>query len=264
MTNDLREATVFHTVFGDVTEVADSAKALASATGVLRSTVGQQTAINFVPTLSFVADIVPDNARELDAALERVRTPTPNWPAPARGRRPGGRDPYRRPAEDDDDERRRCGGRRRPGDALPPRTSGARCPPAGPGVDELPVRSQQCHPSRSLEPDPVRRGHRRRQARSWGGPTAGHGDPTDGGKRGEIGRTPSIAADEPDGGGPHTWPPAAVRSTDVSARTPTFFGPGRGMPIGQSNIVPRPGPPRASDRESTSWRRRGTSWPPWS
>ena len=28
----------------------------------------------------------------------------------------------------------------------------------------------------------------------------GTGDPTDGGKRGEIGETPSIAADEPDDG----------------------------------------------------------------
>ena len=38
VTSDLREATVFYTVYGDATAAADSARALASATGVLRST----------------------------------------------------------------------------------------------------------------------------------------------------------------------------------------------------------------------------------
>src|SRR3712207_7006136 len=45
VTSDLREATVFYTVYGDATQVEDSAKALTSATGVLRSTVGRQTGI---------------------------------------------------------------------------------------------------------------------------------------------------------------------------------------------------------------------------
>src|SRR5438270_12642902 len=66
VTGDLREATVFYTVYGDETQIADSAAALASATGILRSTVGRQTGIKFVPTLTFVADIVPDTARELE------------------------------------------------------------------------------------------------------------------------------------------------------------------------------------------------------
>ena len=35
---------------------------------------------------------------------------------------------------------------------------------------------------------------------SAAGRSHGAGDPTDGGKRGEIGETPSIAADEPDDG----------------------------------------------------------------
>jgi ribosome-binding factor A len=86
VTSDLREATVFYTVYGDATQVEDSARALTSATGVLRSTVGKQTGIKFVPTLTFVADHVPDTARELDEALERVGTPTPSWPASARAR----------------------------------------------------------------------------------------------------------------------------------------------------------------------------------
>jgi ribosome-binding factor A len=104
VTGDLREATVFYTVFGDDTQVADSAKALASATGVLRSTVGRQTGIKFVPTLTFVADHVPDTARELDEALERVRHADAELARAREGARyAGDADPYRRPAAEDDD-----------------------------------------------------------------------------------------------------------------------------------------------------------------
>jgi ribosome-binding factor A len=105
VTSDLREATVFYTVYGDETEVADSAKALASATGVLRSAVGRQTGINFVPTLTFVADIVPDTARELEEALERARHADAELARAREGASyAGDADPYRKPAEDEDDE----------------------------------------------------------------------------------------------------------------------------------------------------------------
>jgi ribosome-binding factor A len=107
VTSDLREATVFYTVYGDETQIADSAAALASATGVLRSTVGKQTGIKFVPTLSFVADIVPDTARELEIALERVRHADAELARAREGAQYAGEpDPYRRPVEDvvgDDD-----------------------------------------------------------------------------------------------------------------------------------------------------------------
>jgi ribosome-binding factor A len=105
VTSDLREATVFYTVYGDATQVEDSAKALASATGVLRSTVGRQTGIKFVPTLAFVADHVPDTARELDEALERARHADAELARIRAGAQyAGDADPYRRPAEDDDDD----------------------------------------------------------------------------------------------------------------------------------------------------------------
>jgi ribosome-binding factor A len=105
VTNDLREATVFYTVYGDDTEAADSARALASATGVLRSTVGRQTGVKFVPSLTFVADHVPDTARELDAALERVRHADAELARAREGASYAGEpDPYRRPAEDDDED----------------------------------------------------------------------------------------------------------------------------------------------------------------
>ena len=105
VTSDLREATVFYTVYGDATQVEDSAKALSSATGVLRSTVGKQTGIKFVPTLAFVADHVPDTARELDAALERVRHADAELAKARQGAQYAGEpDPYRRPAEDDGED----------------------------------------------------------------------------------------------------------------------------------------------------------------
>jgi ribosome-binding factor A len=72
---------------------------------VLRSTVGRQTGIKFVPTLTFVADHVPDTARELDAALERVRHADAELARIREGAQYAGEpDPYRHPAEDDGDE----------------------------------------------------------------------------------------------------------------------------------------------------------------
>lgn len=104
VTGDLREATVYYTVYGDESQVADSAAALASATGVLRSTVGRQTGIKFVPTLEFVADMVPDTARELEEALERARHADEELArARAGASYAGDADPYRKPAEDDED-----------------------------------------------------------------------------------------------------------------------------------------------------------------
>ena len=100
VTNDLREATVFYTVYGTPEQVADSAKALASATGVLRSTVGRQTGVKFVPTLSFVADVVPDTARELDEALARAQAADAELARAREGASYAGEaDPYRHPAD---------------------------------------------------------------------------------------------------------------------------------------------------------------------
>ena len=105
VTGDLREATVFYTVYGDENQIEDSAKALASATGILRATVGRQTGIKFVPTLAFVADIVPDTARELEIALEKVRHADAELARAREGAEYAGEpDPYRRPADEDDED----------------------------------------------------------------------------------------------------------------------------------------------------------------
>lgn len=69
VTADLREATVFYTVYGDDEARAETAAALESAKGVLRSEVGRQTGIKHTPSLAFVLDAVPDTARHIDELL---------------------------------------------------------------------------------------------------------------------------------------------------------------------------------------------------
>ncbi|MDP3972379.1 MAG: 30S ribosome-binding factor RbfA [Candidatus Nanopelagicales bacterium] len=73
VTNDLRDATVYYTVLGDDQQCADSAVALESAKGLMRSEVGRQTGVKFTPTLSFVADTVPSSARRIDDLLRQAR-----------------------------------------------------------------------------------------------------------------------------------------------------------------------------------------------
>ncbi|WTW94610.1 30S ribosome-binding factor RbfA [Streptomycetaceae bacterium NBC_01309] len=103
VTGDLREATVFYTVFGDETEREASAAALESAKGILRSEVGRQTGVRYTPSLAFVADAVPDNARQIDELLARAQEADAAVRFTAAGASyAGDADPYRTPAEDDD------------------------------------------------------------------------------------------------------------------------------------------------------------------
>src|SRR6202035_202751 len=73
LTNDLREATVFYTVYGSPQERADTAAALASATGVIRSEVGRQTGLRHTPSLAFVPDTVPEGARRMEDLVAPAR-----------------------------------------------------------------------------------------------------------------------------------------------------------------------------------------------
>ena len=58
VTPDLREATLYYTVYGTDEERQSSAMALESAKGVLRSQVGRQTGVRYTPSLQFIADVV--------------------------------------------------------------------------------------------------------------------------------------------------------------------------------------------------------------
>ncbi len=99
ITADLRDATVYYTVYGDDTARQETAMALHSATGVIRSEVGRQTGVKFTPTLSFVADVVPDHAQAIEELLSRARAADEQVHRVAEGARPAGDpDPYRRSA----------------------------------------------------------------------------------------------------------------------------------------------------------------------
>ena len=105
LTNDLREATVYYTVFGSDQERADSAQALASATGVIRSEVGRQLGLRHTPSLAFVADVLPDTAQRIEELVGRARDADAELARSRVGAVPAGDpDPYRKPADDDDDE----------------------------------------------------------------------------------------------------------------------------------------------------------------
>ena len=96
VTADLRDATLYYTVYGDETARADSAAALDSARGVLRSQVGLQTGIKFTPTLAFVPDVVPEQAGRIDELLAVARDADAGLAQVRQGARyAGDPDPYK-------------------------------------------------------------------------------------------------------------------------------------------------------------------------
>ncbi len=108
VTGDLREATVFYTVYGSEDEIAGTAAALASATGLIRSEVGRQTGLKHTPSISFTRDTVPEAARTIEDLVEKARAADAAVAAARNGAvHAGDPDPYRTPDDQndaDDDE----------------------------------------------------------------------------------------------------------------------------------------------------------------
>ncbi|MGN6599759.1 MAG: 30S ribosome-binding factor RbfA [Actinomycetes bacterium] len=103
VTNDLQQATVFYTVYGDEQTRADTAAALESARGILRSEVGRQTGVRHTPTLAFVADAIPESAGRIDDLVKAARAADAAVAAEAaRATYAGEADPYRAPRDDSD------------------------------------------------------------------------------------------------------------------------------------------------------------------
>ncbi|MBP2702830.1 30S ribosome-binding factor RbfA [Microbispora sp. RL4-1S] len=96
ITPDLSDATVFYTVFGSEAERADTAAALNSAKGIIRSEVGRQTGLRHTPTLTFVHDPLPDSARHMDDLFALARAKDEEVAKQAEGAQFAGEaDPYR-------------------------------------------------------------------------------------------------------------------------------------------------------------------------
>jgi ribosome-binding factor A len=105
LTNDLREATVFYTVYGTDAERADTAAALDSATGIIRSEVGRQLGLRHTPSIEFVADVLPENAHRIEELVSQaLHADTELARAREGATYAGDADPYRKPAEDDDED----------------------------------------------------------------------------------------------------------------------------------------------------------------
>lgn len=109
VTADLHDATVYYTVMGDsVTSEPDmesAAAALEKAKGALRTRVGAGTGVRFTPTLTFMADTVPDAARHMEELLARAKAKDAEVAAAAVGAKPAGEaDPYKSDLDEDDSD----------------------------------------------------------------------------------------------------------------------------------------------------------------
>ena len=105
VTGDTQHASVFYTVFGEETDLAASAAALESAKGLIRSEVGKQLGTRHVPTLEFIHDALPENARHLEELLAQVRESDAEVAARAAGKTYAGEaDPYKKPRDLDDED----------------------------------------------------------------------------------------------------------------------------------------------------------------
>jgi len=104
VTGDLHDATVYYTVYGSEEEKVGTAAALESAKGVLRSEIGRQTGVRFTPTLTFVADAVPENALAIEDLLTRAAAADAEvHEQAATAAYAGEADPYKKPRTDEDD-----------------------------------------------------------------------------------------------------------------------------------------------------------------
>lgn len=113
LTGDGREATIFYTDLGRSLDgreadaeggVTDTAAALESAKGLLRTTIGQQLGLKFTPSLSFVLDATEQSAADMEDLLARVQAADAELASRREGASfAGDADPYRK-AERDEDE----------------------------------------------------------------------------------------------------------------------------------------------------------------
>jgi ribosome-binding factor A len=105
VTGDLQHASVFYTVYGTDEERADSAAALKAATGMLRTEVGKNITARLTPSLEFILDAIPENAKHIEDLLAAARSQDSQVQSlAAQADYAGEADPYVKPREDDDED----------------------------------------------------------------------------------------------------------------------------------------------------------------
>ncbi len=108
VTGDTQQATIFYTVLGveggEEEALAATAAALESAKGLLRSEVAKQLGMRHAPSLTFVADALPETARHLDEVLAKARALDEAAAARRGATYAGEPDPYKKPRDSDEDD----------------------------------------------------------------------------------------------------------------------------------------------------------------
>ena len=85
---------------GEDTDLANTAAALESAKGLIRSEVAKQLGMRHAPSLTFVPDAIPEAARHLDEVLAHAKASDAEVEAARAGATYAGEaDPYKKPRE---------------------------------------------------------------------------------------------------------------------------------------------------------------------
>ena len=69
VTGDLQNASIFYTVYGGEKERKNTALALKSAKGLIRSQVGKALGLRLTPSIEFYLDALPETAASIEDAL---------------------------------------------------------------------------------------------------------------------------------------------------------------------------------------------------
>jgi len=105
VTGDTQQASVFYTVFGEADDLVGTAAALESAKGLIRSEVAKQLGMRHSPSIEFIHDALPENARAIDDLLDRARASDESVAQARSGATYAGEaDPYKKPRVEDDAE----------------------------------------------------------------------------------------------------------------------------------------------------------------
>jgi len=96
VTGDLQNASIFYTVLGDEAAHESSAAALKSASGMLRSEVGQALGLRITPTLEFIQDGLQESASAMNDLMSEVARKDAELRKLREGAKPiGEADPYK-------------------------------------------------------------------------------------------------------------------------------------------------------------------------
>jgi ribosome-binding factor A len=74
VTKDLRQARIYFNLLGRAADKKEVLAGLKSATGFIRTKIGKQLKLRFVPTIEFIYDESEDEAQRIDTLLNQVKS----------------------------------------------------------------------------------------------------------------------------------------------------------------------------------------------